>query len=190
MNTGKLAPQNDPRMPNTAPDQAPDSTHKPMPELPLDTKELRYPPDDQLTGEDTATSTPAPSGTPAEAVSEVPRKQPPIAPAAVTRALGALSACIVECEKFMERGPGVSTRGAEEAALAELCAATCRLATRYLNGAEQRDLQPLVIEAGLLCARMCETCALACEHHVPDAEHARLIGTCRSCAEACRALAV
>lgn len=180
MNTGKLAQRNDPRMPDLAPENAPDITEKPMPELPLDGDELKYPPNDQLTGMDTTPVQMTKSKTTEEALSEVPRKEPPLDPAKVEKAVNALHECIALCEPQQPAGPG------EGHEVVGLCLAACRTALHFLQAYEQRELVPLVQECMVLTARTNEWCATVLERHPSTEAHAVVH---RAVSVACRELA-
>ena len=186
MNTGKLAPLNDPRMPSKAPEVAPDSTHKPMPEFPIDPEELKYPPDDQLSGHHDPKPGSRPNA-PLEARSEVPRRMPPLIPAAVKAALEATTVCALACERTAHTLTD-HAHGAHHQALARLCAATCRLAHDFLENATDPALAVLIRDVCAACARTCEACAAQCELHPNDAVMVAGAQACRTCASACRAV--
>ncbi|MFT3886164.1 MAG: hypothetical protein QM724_12285 [Flavobacteriales bacterium] len=184
--TGKLASHLDPRMPGNAPEQAPDSTHKPMPEFPLDDQELKYPPDDQLTGQPKV-----PPGTRPEdaelARSEVPRKAPPLIPAAVAAALEATAACASACERTAKAMAGRTSHG-HHARVALLCSDICRLLRDHLGTAGDAEMAVFIRDVSATCARTCEACAVLCEQHASDPVMAESAAACRRCAAACREL--
>lgn len=187
MNTGKLAPHHDPRMPSKAPDPAPDNTHKPMPEFPLDPQELKYPPADELSAEPhrTGVSTPQEGE---HARSEVPRRLPPLEPATIDATLKAAAACAEACERTARYMEGEGDHARTHRTVARLCAAVCRLLHDHVAHSNDRTLGVLVRDVAATCARTCDACAVLCEMHGPDAFSTESAAACRACARWCRTL--
>lgn len=170
MHTGKAATQ-DPRMaPGKAPDPAVDSTHKPMPEYPLDAAELVYPGEGDVLVHDP----PDPF-----AVAEHPLR------------VACMDACALgaeACRRVLEAVPDAGAT-ARVHALCQACADICTVTHDLLARAWSEGTLPFAQAVCALCARTCRACAGACAAH-PE------VGVCGpgadaalACAEACEAVA-
>ena len=189
MKTGKLTKQ-DPRMaPGKAPENAPDTTEKPMPEFSMNTSELVYP------GEGEPFHSKAPEGTsrrplPHSATPQTgtPRNKIHLAPIALKTWMQELEQCIAACKVSAEPSVlgGEASKSALCVTMSRACADICILLHGYLEKVEVEDIAHLAIDLAPVCARACEACALVCGQH-PDVEPCTSSAkACRSCAAQCR----
>jgi hypothetical protein len=198
MKTGKAAMQ-DPRMaPGKAPTDAPDATHKTMPEYPMDDNELVYPGE----GSPFSATRPGPEGStsegdrnspahPAEPLTEVPRERSRISGTDVHALMQACIRCITACERCGEecRHQGDMAKFHLSIATNRACADMCTLLHSLLGSVHIPEIARMAKDMAAVTARACDSCALACGHH-PDMDACvSCTESCRQCAAACRKFA-
>lgn len=156
--------------PGKAPDTAVDSTHKPMPEYPLDPAELIYPGQGDVVVHDP----------PDPFTVDMPEERRAAMDACAIAATAA-DRCAAECEQRGDRR--------ECARLSRVCAAACRLLHDLLAHASPDAMPALAQGFSPVCARICRTCAELCEAHAEVPSCAPCAEAVNACAEACDALA-
>lgn len=173
--------------------KAPQATEKEMPEYSMEPRELVYP------GEGSPFRATDPRGGhpnrpvshPAYPPTEQPQRKVLASATLATGLLKALADCITACERCGEecRTMPASQNGMDTIATSKACADICVLLHSYVSGMHQDGLLDMAMDLAPVCARVCDTCALACSKHPDMAACAVCMETCRSCAGQCRSFA-
>lgn len=166
-----------------------------MPEYPLDQHELIYPGQ----GSPFPVSDPqAAAGVNAQgSVVPPPRREPPtemprnkvhLSTLESTSLLPLLRDCRDHCEQCIracEQTVALHQRSAC-ITIGRATADICRLLESYVTAPGKAQLAPLATDLAMVCARVCESCAVECGKHPQLPEAVTCGQSCRSAAEACR----
>jgi|GEM_PF-2504840 len=198
MNIGKTIKLDPRSAPDKAPDVAPAITEKQMPEYPMDKNELIYPGQgspfpvsDPKSVADAVPHGTAPPPARKEPPTEVPRNKMHLSAMESMPLLEVLRDCMGSCEACIRACEQTMDPHKLSACLVTCRAAAdiCRLLESYVTSLGKANLSALTTDLAMVCARVCEACAVECGKH-PQLPHCVACEkSCRAAAEACRSFA-